>query len=455
MDPENNRRDSVSFIPSWGGNNGGYSLEKINSTGSSNNSANWGTSISLHHATPGKNNSITPKPFDLYLKSFNVYPVFPVTGENISFEFVIRNTGSNDAENFLLNIFKDDDFDSLPENHELINSYTLGFLNSFDSVQYSYRVQYTYTGYNQFIVKVIFEQDRDTLNNMLIRRVYVSGNSSGGGGIVINEIMYDPLSDKSEWIELYNATGQSFNLKGWKYKEVSSSVSLSSIDLYFNPGDYFILAHDSTVFETFEFLKSPKSNQIVKISTGISLNNTGESITITDSLNNVIDAVFYDPAWNNPELPDTKGISLERLNPSLKSNDRSNWSSCADLKGGTPGLKNSIFTENKISSSDVMISPNPFSPDNDGHEDFTLIKYRLNVSYGQMRVKIFDIKGRQVRELANNQVTGSEGTIIFNGLGNDNEKLRIGIYILLIEAIDERGGTLETVKKPLVIAGKM
>ena len=70
-------------------------------------------------------------------------------------------------------------------------------------------------------------------------------------------------------------------------------------------------------------------------------------------------------------------------------------------------------------------------------------------------LKIFDIKGRQVRELANNQITGSEGTIIFNGLDNDNKKLRIGIYLLLIEAIDERGGTIEIVKKPLVIAGKM
>jgi len=455
LDPDNNRRDSVSFIPSWGGNNGDYSLEKINSAGSSNNSANWGTSISLHHATPGKNNSITPKPFDLYLKSFTVSPVFPVVEEDISLEFAIRNTGSNNAGNFSLNIFKDDDLDSLPEIHELINSHAFVSLNSFDSVQYDYYAQNTDTGYNQFIAKVIFDQDYDTLNNMLIRRVYVSSNSVGGGGMVINEIMYDPLSNKSEWIELYNATGQSLNLRGWKYKEASTSVTLFSNDLFFNPGDYLIIAHDSTIYDTFEFLRSPQINQIVKISTGISLNNTGENISITDSLNNVIDAVFYDPGWNNPELPDTKGISLERINPSLKSNDRSNWSSCADLKGGTPGLKNSIFTENKTSNSIVMINPNPFSPDNDGYEDFTLIKYRLNFSFGQMKVKIFDIKGRQVRELANNQITGSEGTIIFNGLDNDNKKLRIGIYLLLIEAIDERGGTIEIVKKPLVIAGKM
>lgn len=455
LKPDNYRSDSVSFLPSWGGNTGGYSLEKINTAGAPNYSANWGTSVNAHHATPGQKNSITPKPFDLYLKSFNVSPVFPVISENISFELIIRNSGYNNAGNFLLKIFKDDDFDSLPENHELINSNTFNSLNSFDSVLYNYHFQNTDTGYIQYIAKVIFEQDNDTLNNILTMRVYVSGNSGSGGGMVINEIMYDPLSNKSEWIEIYNATGQSFNIKGWKYKESSSSVSLSSNDMYFNPGDYFILARDSTVYDTFEFLKSPKSNQIVKISAGISLNNTGENITITDSLNNVIDAVFYDPAWNNPELPDTKGISLERINPFLNSNDRSNWSSCADLNGGTPGLKNSIFTENKMSNSNVIISPNPFSPDNDGYEDFTLIKYRLNVSFGQMKVKIFDIKGRQVRELANNQVTGSEGTIIFNGLGDDNEKLRIGIYILLIEAIDERGGSIETVKKPLVIAGKM
>ena len=455
LEPDNIRRDSVSFLPLWGGNNGGYSLEKIYSAGASNNSANWGTSVNTHHATPGQKNSITPKPFDLYLKSFTVSPVFPVVEEDISLEFAIRNTGSNNAENFLLNIFKDDDLDSLPENHELINSNAYNSLNSFDSVLHNYQFQNSDTGYNQFIGKVIFEQDNDTLNNMLIRRVYVSSNSVGGGGMVINEIMYDPLSNKSEWIELYNATGQSLNLRGWKYKEASTSVTLFSNDLYFNPGDYLIIAHDSTIYDTFEYLRSPQINQIVKISAGISLNNTGENITITDSLNNVIDAVFYDPGWNNPELPDTKGISLERLNPSLNSNDRRNWSSCADLKGGTPGLKNSTFTENKNSNSDILISPNPFSPDNDGYEDFTLIKYRLNVSFGQMRVKIFDIKGRQVRELANNQITGSEGTIIFNGLGNDNEKLRIGIYILLIEAIDEKGGIIETVKKPLVIAGKM
>lgn len=455
IEADNSRADSVSFLPVWGGNTGGYSLEKINSTGASNISGNWGTCIDMKKATPDEQNSITPKLYDLYLKKFEYTPLFPSKGENLSFNFLIKNSGLSDAGNFLLNIYKDSDLDSIAGNNELINSKNFTPLSFSDSVFYNYSISNADSGYNQYIAKVVFDQDDDTLNNVLIKRVYVSSQSGSGGGLIINEIMYDPLSNKSEWIELFNATGQTLNLKGWKYKEVSSSVVLSSGDLFMNPGDFFILAHDSTVYDIFDYLKSPQINQIIKISTGISLNNTGENLTVTDSLNNIIDAVFYDPGWNNPEVPDTKGISLERINPSLNSNDRSNWSSCADLKGGTPGLKNSILIDNKISNSSVLISPNPFSPDNDGYEDFTLIKYRLNFSFGQMKVKIFDIKGRQVRELANNQITGSEGTIIFNGLDNDNKKLRIGIYLLLIEAIDERGGTIEIVKKPLVIAGKM
>ncbi|HMS32575.1 MAG TPA: lamin tail domain-containing protein [Ignavibacteria bacterium] len=453
--PDNTISDSVSFLSAWGGSTGGSSLERINSSSISNSPDNWGTSIDIRKGTPAKVNSITPKPFDLYMKKFEITPLFPVSGESLTFDFIIKNSGLNVAGNFILNIYNDSDLDSTAENNELINSKSFTSLSYKDSVTYNYTLRNIDSGYKQFIAKVDFVQDDDTLNNSIIKRIYVSSQTGGGGGLIINEIMFDPLSNNSEWIELFNATGQTLNLKGWKYKEASSSVILSSVDLYLNPGDYFVLAHDSTVYDIFDYLKAPQPNRTVKISTGISLNNTGENLTITDSLNNIIDAVYYDPDWKNPEITDTKGISLERINPSLNSNERSNWSSSADPKGGTPGLRNSIFTVNKISGSNVAISPNPFSPDGDGFEDFTIIKYKMNVPFMQMRVKIFDIKGRFVKELVNNQISGSEGSIIFNGYGSDDLKLRIGIYILLIEAIDQRGGTIKILKKPLVIAGKM
>ena len=76
--------------------------------------------------------------------------------------------------------------------------------------------------------------------------------------------MYDPLTGQSEWIEFYNSSGLTINIKGWKYKETSTSVVLSTADLILNPGDYFILAHDSTIYNSFPYLISPQTNQKIK-----------------------------------------------------------------------------------------------------------------------------------------------------------------------------------------------
>ncbi len=455
INAENIREDSVSFQTSWGGNSGGYSLEKINPSGLSNDPADWGTSADPYRATPDRQNSITPKLYDLILKTFNITPLFPSSGENLNFEFIIKNTGLNTAENFHLNIYRDINFDSIPDDNELLNSKSYSSLNHGDSILYNYSVQNIDTGLKQYIAKIFYPQDNDTTNNKLLRRIFVSSQAGVGGGLVINEIMYDPFSNQSEWIELLNASGQIINLKSWKYKEASSSVNLSVNDLFLRPGDYFILAHDSTIYNSFGYLKMQEANRTIKFSTGINLNNSGEGISVTDSVNNVIDAVNYSPGWNNPELTYTKGISLERINPAFNSNDENNWSSSANILGGTPGLQNSIFTKNINSNSAVSVIPNPFSPDGDGLEDFTLIKYKLKVVFAQMRVRVYDIKGRLVRTLSNNQLTSGEGTIIFNGLDDDNRKLRIGIYFLIIEAIDDRGGTINIVKAPVVIAAKL
>lgn len=455
IDPSNVRIDSVSYQTTWGGNTGGYSLEKRISNGNSNDASNWGSSIDPMLASPNKQNSITPKPFDLRLKSFVLTPIYPAEGDNIEFDIKIENIGINNAVNFSLNIYRDLNFDSICQSNELLNSNTFSTLNMNDSVKYNYPVNNIDTGLKQYIAKLIYQEDNDTSNNSLINKIYVNSKSSGGGGIVINEIMFDPFTDESEWLEIFNSTGQIINLKGWKYKESSVTVKLSTTDLFLNPGSYFILAQDSTIYNSYPDLKFPKGNQILKFSNNISLTNSGESITITDSLNNVKDAVSYDPKWHNPNFTDTKGISLERLNPSFPSDDHSNWSSCVKPIGGTPGLRNSIFTDKIHSNSEVSVTPNPFSPDGDGFEDFTLINFKVYSSFSQLRVKIFDVKGRIVRTLENNSVSGKEGTIIFNGLDNNNQKLRIGIYIVLINAIDERGGTIDIIKTPLVVAAKL
>ncbi|MCH8326645.1 MAG: hypothetical protein IIB83_08845, partial [Bacteroidetes bacterium] len=45
-------------------------------------------------------------------------------------------------------------------------------------------------------------------------------------------------------------------------------------------------------------------------------------------------------------------------------------------------------------------------------------------------------------------------SIIFNGLDDDGNPLRIGIYIVYLEALNQNSGTVEAMKAALVVARK-
>jgi flagellar hook assembly protein FlgD len=178
-------------------------------------------------------------------------------------------------------------------------------------------------------------------------------------------------------------------------------------------------------------------------------------IILKDIFGNVIDSVNYLDDWHNQNINITRNKSLERLNPNFESNDPANWSTSVSGIGATPGDQNSIYTEGALSEAKISVSPNPFSPDNDGFEDFTIINYNLSQSVAQMRVKVYDNKGRLRRTLLNNQPSGASGSIIFDGLDDNGNPLRIGIYILFIEALNSSSGVIDQMKEVVVVARKL
>lgn len=279
--------------------------------------------------------------------------------------------------------------------------------------------------------------------------------------LIVNEIMFAPLSDttksNAEWIELYNPTGNTINLSGWKFYETNSSKNIAdTCSALVKPGAYAVIASDSTIFRTWAYLRTPDSTmKVIILKSDLSLNNDEDLVKIADLFRTMIDSVHYFDSWHNPNIGDVTGRSLEKINPSLPANNRQSWNSCALNIGGTPGRKNSIFSLVPNSNSSITILPNPFSPDNDGFEDYTLMSYKLKSNVSQIRVKIFDIKGRLVRTLANNQTSGPEGIITFDGLDDDKQKLRIGIYIVFLEALDNQNGVVEQIKTTVVVAAKL
>ncbi|MBM4158254.1 MAG: hypothetical protein FJ216_05675 [Ignavibacteria bacterium] len=619
FDSTNQIIDSLLFNNSWGG-TGGFSLERINPQGLTNLQTNWSTCIDISKGTPNRTNSVTPKLNDLILKSFDIFPSFPKINDTLNLKFLIKNSGLNPANNFTLNIFKDLNFDSIPQPAEIINTNNFSLLNPNDSIYYNYHIPSIDSGLKQYIGKIIYPPDEDTLNNKLVKSVFVGGYtpssgivineilydpgtgksewfeiyntgnvpinlqnwkwkdaavsnpartlttqevllnpgtyavvcedssnlkitfpnisgiilqsngwnalnntgyenivlynsfnqivdsitysnvwggstgtslekriSSGSGNdstnwgtcidimratpnrinslsnitpalwndIVINEIMYDPLTGNAEWVEIFNRTNNTIVLSGWRFSESNSFYNFfDSLKYKINPGAYFILSQDSTIYTRFPFLKDTALFNVV-FNKNISLSNTGETVKITDPVNTIIDSVVYSPKWHNPNISDPKGISLERINPNFNSNDRYNWNSCANYLGGTPGTINSIYTENLSTNSKITVSPNPFSPDGDGFEDFTVINYTLTSKISQIRLKVYDVKGRLVRTLAGNQTSGSTGQIIFDGKDDGGQKLRIGIYILYLEAVNDQNGIIDQAKTTVVIATKL
>ena len=276
---------------------------------------------------------------------------------------------------------------------------------------------------------------------------------AANNSLIINEIMFDPETTNSEFVELYNLSGSSIDIGGWqlvvndkKFFELSSSFySLGS-------EQYFLIASDSLIFNNYN-LDNKRGLKILNKTLSLP-NNTG-TIVITDHWGSVIDSISYSSDWHNPNIAVTKNKSLERISFALSANDENNWSTSVNKNGATPCKINSVFIKNKNKTEGINFSPNPFSPDNDGFEDFTIINFSIPFATAQIRVKIFDDHGRVVRDLVNNKSVASEGSIVFNGLDDEGNPLRIGMYIVYFEAVDIVSGKTVSYKDVIVVARKL
>ncbi len=273
--------------------------------------------------------------------------------------------------------------------------------------------------------------------------------------IVINEIMFDPDIDNSEYIELYYPGNDTINLGGWRIEDEDGKYyRFLDTSFYLSPHNYFLIAADSIILEKYNYLNDEINKSILNVSDfGFTI--SGELILLKDAKGNIIDSIWYSDKWHNKNFNITKNKSLERINPLISSNDPNNWNTSVDANGGTPAKQNSIYVQNQNRESKISISPNPFSPDNDGFEDYTIINYNLINTTSQIRIRIYDNKGRLVRILANNQASGSNGSIIFDGLNDDGNPLRMGIYIVLLEALNQNSSEVEQVKSVVVVARKL
>ena len=306
------------------------------------------------------------------------------------------------------------------------------------------------SNYSNWLLSLSVKGSSPGISNSILETESAVENS-----VIINEIMYDPNVGNSEFVELYNSSETPIDIGGWQLIDGSDNYyEISPTFLILKPDQYFLFASDSSIMNNYGEALSSVNLKILK-SNSFSFSNVGESLVVIDHWGNKIDSVYYNPKWHNKNIVTTKNRSLERISPSLDENESSNWSTSVNKYGATPGSINSIFTENKITETGLTFEPNPFSPDDDGFEDFSIINYSLPFITAQIRIKIFDDKGRLVKTLVNNEASSSEGSIVFDGLDDSGNPLRIGMYIVFLEAVDTKSGESIAFKDIIVVARKL
>ncbi len=289
--------------------------------------------------------------------------------------------------------------------------------------------------------------------------------------LVINEIMYEPRSgaydgrpDQVEFVELVNVSDRSISLTELvRTREVDEKGDADTLRFgreltALQPGGILVVsAHDSAAIRAAYPDTFPVEAAAYIESPGLTLLNGGDRIRIHNRLGSVLDDLHYLPTWHYPDLSDRRGVSLERIDLESTTSHTANWSSSVSSDGASPGAVNTVahVQVDDESHLGLSIQPLPFSPDGDGIEDVAVITYRLSRPTSNIRVRIFDVNGFEVRRLVPAELAPSDGRVLWDGRDDAGHLLRIGIYVVVFEAAGTDGRPNEVYKSALVLARKL
>ncbi|MEO0085443.1 MAG: lamin tail domain-containing protein [candidate division WOR-3 bacterium] len=74
-----------------------------------------------------------------------------------------------------------------------------------------------------------------------------------------------------------------------------------------------------------------------------------------------------------------------------------------------------------------------FSPDGDGSEDSLPVAFQLSEPGGRLRIAVFDLAGREVRELYSGRAETADGLVTWDGRSSSGRALGSGIYCVWLE----------------------
>jgi hypothetical protein len=440
---------AVNYSLSWYQNelkkDGGWTLEMIDTKNPCSGSSNWKASDDAKGGTPGKKNSVDGSNSDK--TSPKLLRAFAVDNLNITlvFDEPLDSTKGATAASYSLS-----DGIGIPQSATTVSPVFDRVnlrLNTPLAANKVYTV--TATGVTDCAGNVISSKNTARLG------LTVAADSLD---IVINEILFNPKSGGVDYVEIYNRSQKIIDSKQLYIANRNSTNVVSSIQqlttesVLLFPGDFLLLTEDPKLVLQQYVTMNPDA--FLQVSSMPSYSDDKGNVIIMNAQGKILDEVKYSDKWHFALISNTEGVSLERIDYNAPS-VQSNFHSAASSVGyGTPGYKNSQYLAAQQLPGEITVTPEVFSPDNDGIDDFAVISYNFPTAGYVANITIFDASGRTVRFLQKNALNGLKGSYNWDGLGEKQQKLSQGIYIIYTE-IFNTDGKKRQFKNTVVLARRM
>lgn len=268
---------------------------------------------------------------------------------------------------------------------------------------------------------------------------------ASAGEILFNEVLFNPVSPCTDYIELFNNSSFVIDLAGYYFTstkpdtgEESVAVKACSFPRLVLPGelavlttekgalcDYYSCSANEMIYETDELPSMPDDEGIIKLYN-------------KDFI--VVDRFAYNSSMHLVFISNDEGISLEKVSPLLPSGIKANWHSASEsCNWGSPGTANSVLLPSDPADNGVSLSSDRVSPDGDGYEDVVSVDVFPGGEDNVVSISIFNDSGDLIRKLADRFYSGSGSHFVWDGTDDNNELVKRGLYLVSVTVYNPNG----------------
>ncbi|MDA3881571.1 MAG: lamin tail domain-containing protein [Prolixibacteraceae bacterium] len=416
--------DQITYSDSWYYNvekdDGGFSLERIDANRFCGQSSNWSVSENNSGGTPGFENSIARENTDTVPPALISYIIKKTNRIELELSEAI-DTSNFSAKNIEFEPFE---ITSLTTKNNII------------------AIDFTAALTNKRTYSLTVSNITDECGNiaMPINCTFLI-NLPEAGDILINELLFNPIDNGSDFIELYNHSDYPVYLSTMYFATRDNLLALKSINRFskysdtLKPASYCVVTTDTTNIN--EQYMVDKNSLLIQASKLPAMYNTeGRIVLLNDSIE-VIDEVYYHESMHCKWMAGFDGVSLERVSFDVTTNTEGNWQSASSLTGfATPGGKNSQQKTDKSHLEIVVeLESDVLSPNGDNYNDELTIGISGDATGYLINLFVYDTQGNEKKRLLNNALSGTKNEVVYDLRDNNNLLLRTGTYILYTEMI--------------------